>query len=82
VIGETERALDWAEKAHRLAPDDPATLYNLACFYSLVGQLEKALDMLEESIPSRTWIEHDHDLDNLRGHPRFQSYLESLTTSD
>ncbi len=78
VLGEQDRALDWAERAFRLAPDDPATHYNLACFYSLIGQLEKALDLLEESIPSRTWIEHDHDLDNLRGHPRFRRYLESL----
>lgn len=81
-IGEKERALEWAEEAIRLGPDDPATHYNLACFYSQVGQLEKALDLLVKSIQSRTWIEHDHDLDNLRDHPRFQRYLESLPSGD
>jgi adenylate cyclase len=57
---------------------DPATRYNLACFYSLVGDVDKALDLLEDSVKSRSWIEHDHDLDNLRDHPRFQLFLESL----
>jgi adenylate cyclase len=73
-----ERALEWAENAYRLAPDDPATRYNLACFYSLVGDVDKALDLLEDSVKSRSWIEHAHDLDNLRDHPRFKLFLESL----
>jgi adenylate cyclase len=79
-LGEDERALDWAESAYRLAPDDPATRYNLSCFYAQIGRVEKALDLLENSIKSRSWITHDHDLDNLRDHPRFQRFLESLPT--
>ena len=78
-LGENDRALEWAENAYRLAPDDPATRYNLACFYSMVGDVDKALDMLENSVKSRSWIEHDQDLDNLRDHPRFQLFLESLS---
>ena len=78
LLGEDERALDWAECAFRLAPDDPATRYNLACFYAQLGNVDKALDLLENSVKSRSWIVHDHDLDNLRDHPRFQRYLESL----
>lgn len=78
LLDEKERALDWAEKAYSLAPDDPATRYNLACYYSQVGEVEQALDMLEKSVSSRSWIENDSDLDNLRDHPRYKRYLESL----
>jgi adenylate cyclase len=78
LLGENDRALEWAENAYHLAPEDPATRYNLACFYSMVGNVDKALDLLENSVKSRSWIENDHDLDNLRDHPRFQHLLESL----
>lgn len=81
-MGEIERAMEWAEHAHRLAPEDPATRYNLACFYSQVGEVERAIDLLEESIVSRSWVEHDHDLDNLRDNRRFQRYVESLPRND
>ena len=81
-LGETGRAMDWAEQAQRLAPDDPATRYNLACFYSQIGEVDRAIDLLEQSIVSRSWVEHDHDLDNLRADPRFQRYLESLPRGD
>jgi adenylate cyclase len=81
-LGETKLAREWAETAYRLAPEDPATHYNLACFYSMVGEAEKALDLLEKSIQSRSWIEHDSDLDNLRDHPRFQRFLDSLPKAD
>lgn len=81
-LGEKELALEWAEKARQLAPDDPATRYNLACFYSQIGEVHKAIDLLEQSIVSRSWVEHDHDLDNLRDDPRFQRYLESLPQTD
>ena len=34
-LHENDSALDWVENAYRLAPDDPTTRYNLACFYAL-----------------------------------------------
>lgn len=78
TLDEKERALDWAENAYRLAPDDPATRYNLACFYAQIGEADRALDLLENSVSSRSWIENDGDLDNLREHPRYKRYIESL----
>jgi adenylate cyclase len=78
LLDEIDLARKWAEKALDLAPSDPATRYNLACFYSQLGEAEKALDLLEESVSSRSWIENDHDLDNIRDHPRYRTYLESL----
>lgn len=81
-LGEKERAFEWADQALRLAPDDPATRYNLACFYSLAGELDKAIGLLENSIVSRSWVEHDHDLDNLREDPRFQRFVASLPRAE
>jgi len=78
ILGETERAHRWAERALSLAPDDPPTRYNLACFYARAGNIEKSLDLLENSITSRSWIENDTDLDSLRDHPRYQAMLDSL----
>ena len=78
ILGESEPAKEWAERAYQLAPNDVATRYNLACFYAQIGDSEKALDFLENSISSRSWIENDPDLESLRDHPRFQSVLDAL----
>ncbi len=80
ILGENELAKRWAERAHQIAPDDVATRYNLACFYANIGDSEKALDFLENSISSRSWIENDPDLESLHGHPRFQAVLDALST--
>jgi adenylate cyclase len=78
ILQETDQAKDWAEQAYKLAPDDPPTRYNLACFYSQMGDVDKALDLLQHSVTSRSWMENDHDLDNIRDHPRFKQFLASL----
>ena len=78
ILGESEPAKEWADRAYQLAPNDVATRYNLACFYAQIGDSEKALDFLENSISSRSWIENDPDLESLRGHPRFQGVLDAL----
>ena len=63
-------------------PDDPGTLYNVACVYSISGRLDESLDYLERAvaagISSRDWIVNDGDLAPLRDHSRFQALIESL----
>lgn len=78
VLGEHDRAKEWAERALELNPDDPATRYNSACFFSKYGDFERALDLLENSVISRSWIENDADLNPLRDHPRFAAIVASL----
>lgn len=78
LLEEIDLAEEWAEQAYELAPDDPPTRYNLACFYAQLGNVDKALDLFENSVTSRSWIENDHDFDNIREHPRFQKFLASL----
>lgn len=73
-----DRAMEWAERALTLNPDDPATRYNSACLFVKYSDTERALDCLENSIVSRSWFENDPDLAPLRDHPRFQAILESL----
>ena len=78
ILEQHDRAQEWIERALALNPDDPATRYNAACFFSKNGDIDRALDCLENSIISRTWIENDADLDPLRDHPRFQAILDAL----
>jgi TolB-like protein/Flp pilus assembly protein TadD len=81
-IGEHDRAERWIGRALAIDPTDSVVLYNVACFYSLDGQLDKALNCLESAANqgaiSGSWMEHDNDLANLREEPRFQALLERL----
>jgi adenylate cyclase len=82
LMGHPERALEWANRALALDPENPSVLYNLGCFYSIAGASKKALDCLEKSAEigtiSKEWVEHDSDLDPIRAEPRFQALLEKL----
>lgn len=79
--GETEKGMRWLERAKNSLGDDALNLYNVACVYSNIGQLEEALDCLEKSVRKGMaevdWMMNDSDLDNLRDHPRFKALLNS-----
>ena len=84
VLGELDRAKEWAERALVIDPDDGLTKYNVACVCSLVGEHERAIDLLVDLLPNATqerkrWVKHDSDLDPIRSHPRFPEVLELLT---
>ncbi|HEX5042246.1 MAG TPA: protein kinase [Candidatus Polarisedimenticolaceae bacterium] len=83
VLGEREKALAWAQRALRAEPQEPMLLYNLACIYALAGEIEPAVEFLERSVAdglaNRSWIEQDSNLDALRGHPRFDRLVRSLS---
>ncbi len=79
-VEEHEKALEWAQKATLVDAHNPATLYNVACVYSNLGEKERAIDCLEESIVNGMseigWLDNDPDLDPLREEPRFQALIE------
>jgi adenylate cyclase len=82
-LGERERAFEWRARALAIAPDDPLTLYNVACSYAVSGELDLALEVLERWRPRankewRAWIRKDSDFDVFRDHSRFQSFLDRL----
>jgi adenylate cyclase len=84
-LGQHEAGKVQIEAALRLRPDDYTTLYNAACYYSLAGEAERAIDLLERACDlgggRRDWFEHDSDLDSLRDDPRFLRLLARLDPS-
>jgi tetratricopeptide (TPR) repeat protein len=64
------------ERLSRLRPDDSLVHYNLACSYSLTGQLELAVEALESAINlgyrEFKWMAQDPDLKNLRDHAEYK----------
>lgn len=85
-VGRTEDGRAIAERALLLSPDDWSALYNVACFYSQIGELERSLDLLERALQQGggylDWLQHDTDLDPLRALPRFQALLATLHDRD
>jgi serine/threonine protein kinase/tetratricopeptide (TPR) repeat protein len=87
-IGESATSNEWAERAIEVDPNEISTLYNIACLFSVTGERDKALDLLERAVDlgwSRPeWLSQDPDLVSLRENPRYSrlvSRLESLTQS-
>lgn len=81
-LGDIGAARRNVEAALRLQPDDFGTLYNAACTYTHMGDTDRAFDLLERAISVghgfRDWIEHDSDLDSLRGLPRYREIMARL----
>lgn len=81
-LGDFSQARAWAGRALEMAPEDPMTLYNLGCIYSMIGDLEQAIGCLEGAVSRglayKGWYENDSNLDPLRGHPRFIALLQNM----
>lgn len=82
--GKLEEGLKADEQLARMQPDDPAVLYNLACSYSLAGQLDEAIAALTLAVARGfadfKWLMKDPDLLNLRREPLFKKHLMKLGT--
>ncbi|MGE5142930.1 MAG: protein kinase domain-containing protein [Acidobacteriota bacterium] len=81
-LGDRERGLDWTRRAYAIDSEDPGVLYNVACSYSNMGQVDDAIACLEKAVQNgfghREWFENDSDLDPLRGDERFQALMKRL----
>src|SRR5262245_17136987 len=51
ALGERVRAKEWIARALAIDPDDNQARYNIACAYSLLGEFDQAIDLLE------TWVQ-------------------------
>ena len=82
-LGQTPEAVKWMSTSLKNAPMDSIIQYNGACFFSLAGDVEMALDRLEHCLIkvgniSREWLEHDSDMDNIRNHPRYAEVIKNF----
>ena len=68
-----------------LRPADPIVFYNLACSYSLVGNIDSALQAIKKSLilgyADFSHLLEDPDLSNLRKHVGFEQLLERIADS-
>ena len=71
-----DRGLKVDEQLSRLEPQNPLVFYNLACSYSLIGEIDPAAKALEKALSlgyrDFKWLAKDPDLRTLRKHPVFR----------
>ncbi len=90
--GEREHALQSQEEQVRatlaLDPSDEwqgTGLYNMACAWALLGEKEKALELLEKGLRLAPrlagWSREDSDLELLHGTPEFEAVLQRISAS-
>ena len=82
-MGNVSRASQWTQKALEMAPDDPATLYNVACLFSLTGDTDRCFQCFDTAVgngfSNRRWLENDPDLNPVRDDPRYAALLERMS---
>ncbi len=70
-------------RALAIDPDDLGTQYNAAGVFAVLGEYDKAFDLLEPYLQhvgpeKKRWFMHDSDIDPLRSHPRYARLLELI----
>ena len=74
--GRYDQGLKVDERLSRLEPHNPLVFYNLACSYSLIGEVDLAATALEKALVlgyrDFKWLAKDPDLRTLRKHPVFR----------
>jgi tetratricopeptide (TPR) repeat protein len=77
--GDHDGAVRTIESLLAERPDDPRVLYDLACFESLAGRADHAIEHLRRAIeldPTyRDYAQDDEDLDVIRDDPRLAALL-------
>jgi tetratricopeptide (TPR) repeat protein len=84
-LGLRDRSRELAERALEVRPDAFATYYNVACAYSVLGDKDDAIRMLDQAVQhgrgNLEWIGHDPDFDPLREDPRFNDIVNRIRNS-
>ena len=81
-LGDHTRALEWADRARSMEPEEPTILYNVACAYSLLGETDRSIDCLSRAFRQgyshKVWIENDPDFSSIRHYPGFKDLMQNL----
>ena len=81
-LGEYEKGLQVDLKLSRLRPNDAMVHYNLACSFSLLGEVEFAFEALEKAVrlgySDIKYMLQDQDLRNVVNHNGFADFLERI----
>ena len=83
VLGEKERAKEWATRARLVDPENANLHYNLACAMASLGEIDLTLETLAGIAPRLSsgmlsWMEADTDFDAIRDEPRFRALVEKV----
>lgn len=80
--GKFEEGLRVDERLAKLEPKNSLVFYNLACSYSLVGNVDAAAAALENAIllgyRDFNWLAKDPDLRALRNHPAYRGIKDKI----
>ncbi len=81
-LDDAESARQFVEQALSVRPESFIAAYNGACAFALLGDTERALQLLDRAVAhgrgNVAWIEHDDDLAALRGDPGYEAILERI----
>jgi adenylate cyclase len=83
LMGDREEAVRWIERALWIDPEDAQAQYNVACAWSLLGEVERSLDVLEQwsmrgGVLAKNWLEQDPDLAPIRSNSRYAGLLARM----
>ena len=80
--GKFDEGLKVDQQLSRLEPLNPLVFYNLACSYSLSGEVGMAVAALEKALllgyRDFKWLARDPDLRALRKHPLYQTIEDKI----
>ena len=80
--GKYQQGLKVDEQLSRLEPRNPLVFYNLACSYSLTGEVDLAATALDRALAlgyrDFKWLAKDPDLRTLRKHPLFRTIEDKI----